>query len=265
VVTEAAPKYYCSRCLQVLISALPQGGVPSPGNSNESSQLHLRFAHQLILKTCRDLHLHPSESKTETALLSLQLFLCTCPIGVLLAQGQPLTEVFCAIIATNTASVMEAVGNVLLECNENQDSGHLDINGGASNFDLTKDDKKSMRLVMHCLRAICLLCRRCPKQMKTRSHDLLVGPLRMYLLLLPLHASFKVSPRQEQTTGCGASGIAVLCDASEGIGGVDRGGYHSARGHCQWLWMSVCVACQALQAVCPDEWKKVTQALTGEI
>ena len=77
VVTDGNSKYFASRCIQVLISALPheirlEGAML---DKNDISQLRLRHAHQLILKTCRDLHLHPSESLTEDCLLALQVSL----------------------------------------------------------------------------------------------------------------------------------------------------------------------------------------------
>jgi hypothetical protein len=85
VVTEATPKYLGSRCVQVLISALPQENNSSSGSSSgsgsgNSSQLRLRYAHQLIVKSCRDVHLHPSESRTEATLLALQVSTQWCGV-----------------------------------------------------------------------------------------------------------------------------------------------------------------------------------------
>jgi hypothetical protein len=57
----------------VLFAALPRGSAMLSSQIDDSSQLHLRYAHQLILKTCRDMHLHPSELKTEAYLFALQV------------------------------------------------------------------------------------------------------------------------------------------------------------------------------------------------
>lgn len=189
---------------------------------------------------------------------------------MLLAQTQPLTEALCAVIAANTASVMEAIGNVLLG-NYVEEEGTNDKT--ESKVKLSKDDKKSMRLVMHGLRSLCLLCRRCPLQMKALSQLILLAPLRMYLIMHPLSSTFESSLEQEleQDGECGLydndddrimTGYSVRkgSDPVAIVGGTTDGSQY-----CQWLWLSVCSTCRAVKATCPEEWVAVTHALTIEL
>lgn len=73
VVTAAGPKYFSSRCLQTLLAALPRDHASSTGQGTPSSQLALTGGHQLFLGVCRDLHMHPSEARTEASLMALQV------------------------------------------------------------------------------------------------------------------------------------------------------------------------------------------------
>jgi hypothetical protein len=108
VVTDATPKYFSSRCVQILIAALPQslaqvnnvissstsGGSGSGSGSNvNGSQLALRYSHQLLIQSCRDVHLHPSEARTEAVMLSIQVMVFVRVSAVVLMFARLFSEI----------------------------------------------------------------------------------------------------------------------------------------------------------------------------
>jgi hypothetical protein len=228
------------------------------------------------------------------SVLLLQPFLSLCPIGVLGAEVQPLTEMLSAVLGANTAALMETIGNVLQHCHceteaeteteggrgregDGGKSGARKDHGRQEKITLLRDETKSLRLVMHCLRAICLLCGRCPRQMRGQVRVVLVGPVQVHLLLLPLPAEYKTERIEGQEVGGESSAAAAAAalartvaalslddagTASTSGGGRAGGGREGededeCRRYCRRLWLSVCVTCRVLRTTCPEEWRGV--------
>ena len=172
----------------------------------------------------------------------IQPFISLCPIGPLVSQVQPLTEMVGAVISANIPAVMEIAGEVLSngEGNEAKQS-FLST--------LLRQRSKSIRIVMYCLRIACLLCNRCPLQAKAQAQFLILPALQAYLLLLPLPLMLKSEPDKL------ALSPIILSEPS------------SEKEYCQSLWLFVTLTCKVLKAVCHSEWRVIMDELVqrGEL
>lgn len=152
-----------------------------------------------------------------------------------MAQTQPLTEMLTAVMSANTPAAMETLSNAQLA---------MKTTPAPALLSLSSDEDKSLRLLMHCLRALCSLCLRCGRHLRAVCSSLILATLRIHLLLIPL--------KEEEEK-----------KHEERVDLLLSGGRASCAGHCRWLWLSVRTACSSLQASCPEEWRHVTSTLEG--
>ena len=166
-----------------------------------------------------------------------------CPVGVLQSQSLPVSNMVTTIIGANLSNLMEGMSNLLEHLKDN-----VECKGGSNleKLDMLPIELRSMRIIMHCLRIISLLCRRCPRQMKSQYRLIIMSTLHVYLIMRPLPVSLKDDNRQESKNSTEASAD------------------NMAAKHCAWLWRSVVVTCKAVHKICPDDWSKVTSTLFNE-
>jgi hypothetical protein len=147
--------------------------------------------------------------------------------------------------------------------------GLVEHDKGFAGIVLSTDEAKSLRLVMYCLRALCVMCRRVPNQIQPQAESLMMVTLQVYLVLLPLPDAYKMG-----TDGVGSSSSSSSSSIEGGGRGNMKQGMMSplpntisgsgddvCRCYCRCLWTSLSTACQALRLTCPDQWEYVTTSL----